>query len=313
VTDEPRVGPTPAGARRRGGEGLGAALVAVSAVLFGTVVLFAKYALRTGMPVYWLLAARFAAAALLLFAVLGLLGRPLRPEAGERMGIVFLGMVGYAVEAAFFFASLRHGTAAAMTLLFFTYPVFVTLASWAIGRGRPNGLTAASLLAAVSGGGLIVGTAGDVAARTAGIVLALMSAVTYTGYMLGAAQVVRRTNALTAAAWQAGAASIGLAILAVASGNLESPSGWNQWWPILGMALATSGAFAFLLEGLQRIGAVRTAIVSALEPFFAAVFGTVFLAEPLGWGVAVGGLLIVAGAIAAALARATPVIEPPLP
>jgi len=79
------------------------------------------------------------------------------------------------------------------------------------------------------------------------------------------------------------------------------------------MALATSGAFAFLLEGLQRIGAVRTAIVSALEPFFAAVFGTVFLAEPLGWGVAVGGLLIVAGAIAAALARATPVIEPPLP
>jgi len=82
-------------------------------------------------------------------------------------------MVGHAVEAAFFFASLGHGTAAAMTLPLFKYPFFVTLASWAIGLGRPSGLTVSSLVSAAAGAALIIGTADEIAAEAAGVSLSL--------------------------------------------------------------------------------------------------------------------------------------------
>jgi drug/metabolite transporter (DMT)-like permease len=57
------------------------------------------------------------------------------------------------------------------------------------------------------------------------------------------------------------------------------------------------------MEALARIGAVRTSIVSAMEPLAAAVLGFVFLDESVTVGVAAGGLLILAGAITASLAR----------
>jgi drug/metabolite transporter (DMT)-like permease len=78
-------------------------------------------------------------------------------------------------------------------------------------------------------------------------------------------------------------------------------------WSLLVMGVATSGAFVCLLGALQRIGAVRTAIVSATEPLAAAVLGFVFLGETVSFGTALGGALILAAAVIASVARgATP-------
>jgi drug/metabolite transporter (DMT)-like permease len=298
---------------RRGGEALGGALLGFSALLFGSVVLFGKFALRAHLPVLGMLAIRFAVAALLLLPLLVILRAPLLPAPGERVGIVVVGVAGYGVEAAFFFSALRHGTAAAVTLLFFTYPVFVTLASWAIGRERPRRLTALALLSAIAGAALVVATGAGLEVETIGVVLALACAVAYTGYLMGADHVLKRTGALTGAMWQAGSASAGLTLYALVRGQLHVPGGWHGWWPILGMAAATAAAFFCLLEGLQRLGPVRTAIISSSEPLAAAAFGYVFLGESVGVGVAIGGAFIVAGSVAAAVAKATPVTEPPIP
>ncbi len=294
-------------------ETLGGALVGLASVLFGTVVVFGKFALRTGLPVFSVLAFRFTASALIVAAALTGLRRPLAAAPGERLGLVAVGMAGYAVEASFFFAALRHGTAAAVTLLFFTYPVFVTLASWALGRGRPTRLTLASLACAVVGAALVVGTGGGLAIEALGALFVLGSAVTYTGYLIGAHHVLKRTSALTGAMWQAASAGLGLAAFAGLTGNFRLPSGWGQWGPILGMAVSTAGAFFCLLEGLQRLGAVRTAIISATEPLAAALLAFAFLGEAVSPGTAVGGALILAGAVTGSLARATPAAEPPLP
>jgi drug/metabolite transporter (DMT)-like permease len=68
-----------------------------------------------------------------------------------------------------------------------------------------------------------------------------------------------------------------------------------------------------LLGALQRIGAVRTAIVSATEPLSAAFLGWVFLGESVSVGTALGGALILAGAVAASLARAATRQEQQIP
>jgi len=57
------------------------------------------------------------------------------------------------------------------------------------------------------------------------------------------------------------------------------------------------------MGALQRIGAVRTSIVSATEPLAAAIFGYLMLDETVGIGTAIGGALILGAAIMASLAR----------
>src|SRR5213593_4473812 len=118
------------------GEAVGGALVALAAVCFGFVVVLGKHELESGISVYSLLAIRFGVAAVVLFALLVALRRPLTAAEGEGAGLAVLAVCGYAVEATLFFTALEHGTAAAVTLLFYTYPVFVTFLSWAAGADR---------------------------------------------------------------------------------------------------------------------------------------------------------------------------------
>jgi drug/metabolite transporter (DMT)-like permease len=281
---------------------------------FGFVVVLAKVAIRQDLTTFSTLAFRFGIAAILLAAVLAALGRPLVPAPGERIGMILVGTLGYGVEASFFFSAIRHGTAAAVTLLFFTYPVIVTVVTWSLGRGRPNRLTTASLVCAMLGAAIVVATGAGLSIESLGVVFALGSAVSYSAYLVGAEHVLRQTNALTGAMWLAAAAGLGLGVFALATGQFEVPDGPAEWWPIIGMAVATAGAFVCLLGGLQRLGAVRTAIVSAAEPLAAAVLAYVFLGESVGVGIAIGGALIVVGAVAASLARAAPRgVEPPVP
>ncbi len=295
------------------GETLGGVLVGSAALLFGMVVIFGKKAENAGVAVPSMLALRFGAAAAILAAVLLARRQPLAAAPGERAWLLLLGSVGYAAESACFFAALPHGTAAAVTLLFFTYPVFVTVASWALGRGAPNRLTLTALACAVGGAAVVVGTGSGISVQVLGAVLAFSSALLYTAYLIGADHVIRKTGPLTTSMWVAAAASAGLVLFAAASGQATVPEGWRAWGPILGMGTSTAAAFVCLMAGLRRLGPVRTSIVSAGEPLAASLFAFVFLGESVRAGTAVGGVLILIGAITASLARAAAPAEPPLP
>ena len=76
------------------------------------------------------------------------------------------------------------------------------------------------------------------------------------------------------------------------------------------MALFSAGAFAAMLAGLQRVGAVRNAIIGVMEPLTVAVLAATFLSEPLTWPVVAGGTLILGGAVIASLIRTTRTAEP---
>jgi drug/metabolite transporter (DMT)-like permease len=275
-----------------------------SAIQFGVVVVFASMLAHRGLPITATLALRFGIASVILACVLAAVGRPLLPASGERVGVVVIAVVGYAVEASVFFAALGHGTAAAVTLLFYTYPVVVALASWLVlRRGAPPRKTAVALVLASAGVAIVVGVGGSLAIEPVGVALALVSSVVITGYMLGADVVLRRTQPLTSSMWVSGAASVALFAASFASGTWRAPAGWSEWGPIVAMGVATAGAFVCLLEGIRRIGAERSSIVSSAEPLAAAVLAWVFLDQAVGIGVALGGALILGGAILASLGR----------
>jgi drug/metabolite transporter (DMT)-like permease len=308
--------PVPYHALTVGGKGrrdvVGGLIVAATGGLFGAVVVLGR-SVAGEIPVTTLLAIRFGVAAVVLGCWLVVTGRGLRPQEGEWLALVGLGAIGYAVESALFFLALERGTAATVTLLFYTYPVWVAVLGALTGLGMPGLLLVGALVAAVTGAGIVAATGEGLDISTLGIVFSLASAVAISFYLVAYEGLVRRTPALVAAMWVALGAAAAQGAYAVVSGTGSVPADGQQWLTVVAMGVLTSAAFAGLLIGVQRLGSLRTAIVSSLEPVFAAVLALLFLGEALQGGVFVGGLLILAGATAATVARSPREPEAGLP
>lgn len=283
----------------------GGLLTAAAALVFGTIVTIGRSEGVRDVPVSALLGIRFATAAAVLAVVLAVARQPVRPARGEWWRLLLLGALGYGVEAAFFFLALGRGTAATVTLLFYTYPVWVAVLSAVFGMGLPGILVGGALAAAVVGSGVVVVSSGGLDITTLGILFALASAVTISFFLIGLETLVRRTSPLASSMWIALAASAGQAAFSVTTG-VRLPAWPAELVPILAMGGLTAAAFSLLFLGVRRLGAVRAAIISSLEPVAAAVLALVFLGEMLRPGVLFGGLLILGGAVAASLARGVP-------
>jgi drug/metabolite transporter (DMT)-like permease len=296
----------------RRAETLGGALIGLAALLFGMVVVLGKVVERQ-LAVPSMLAIRFGVAAVLLTGALALRRDSILPVRGERLRLAALAVMGYAFEATLFFLALRHGQAAAVTLLFFIYPVLVALAWWAMGRGAPGWLLGASLVCASTGAALVVLASGGLAISGLGVLFALGSSLAFSAYLILADMVLKNTPPLAGSMWVSAWAAIGLGVYAALTGQGDAPGDAAQWLRLVGMGAATAGAFVCLFAGLLRLGPVRTAIVAAAEPLAAAILAAVFLGEAIRASVAFGGILILVAAVAASLARAEAPREPPVP
>jgi drug/metabolite transporter (DMT)-like permease len=289
-------------------EFLGSVLSALMALQFAVVVMFGKEVSAGGLP-FPMLAIRFGGQSVLLFLVLLLLRRPLAPERGERLPLMLAATIGYGTEAALFFSALNHGKAGAVTLLFYTYPVWVMLVTIGLDRRVPAGRLFIALSLAIVGSLVVIVGGGDREVAPLGVLLALATSIAYTAYLVTADRTVKRTDPITAAAWLGAGAATANVVFSIVFGVDELPA--SSSWPfLLGMAVFSAGAFAAMLGGLQLVGAVRNAIIGVMEPLGVAVLAAFFLNEPLTAPTAIGGLLILGGAVIATLVRTTRVREP---
>jgi drug/metabolite transporter (DMT)-like permease len=287
---------------------LGSTLSALMALQFAVVVLFGKEVAAGELP-FPMLAMRFAGQSVLLFLVLLVLRKPVLPAPGERLPLALASTIGYGTEAALFFSALNHGKAGAVTLLFYTYPVWVMLVTIGLDRRVPAGKLFVALLLAIGGSAIVIVGGGDVEVAPLGIVLALATSAAYTAYLITADRTVRRTDPVTAAAWLGAGAATANVVFAFAFQVQDLPD-LSSWPHLVGMSVFSAGAFAAMLGGLQLVGAVRNAIIGVLEPFGVAVLAVFFLDEPVTATTALGGTLILAGAVLATLVRTTRVREP---
>ena len=170
---------------------IGSGMTVGMALLFSSVVIFGKAILDGKLP-FVILSIRFAGTAVVLGVLVRATGRPLMPEPGERRGLVLAGIFGYGTESAFYFSALNHGSAAAVTLLFYTYPVIVMLVSIAIDRRPPARLLIGALVLSVVGSAIVVVGGSSVDIETVGIVLSLACATAYSGYLLATDRFLKR-------------------------------------------------------------------------------------------------------------------------
>ncbi len=280
----------------------GSLLASAAALSYGVTVMAGRRLALAGLGPATVLGTRFASAGIFLLLLLTLLGRPLLPAPGERLAAFALGAGLYAGESACFFLGLERGTAAAVALLFYAYPALVTLFELASGAGRPDARTLLALALAFGGTAVVVGAGERVDISPAGIGFAAASAASFAVYVLVGPRWLRRTDAVTSAAWVALGAGSSLLAGGGALGWLRDPTGYWSWLAL--NAAATASAFSFLFAALRRLGASRTSVVMTLEAFSAIVLSWIFLGERLGALQAVGGAAVLAAAALIALGRA---------
>jgi drug/metabolite transporter (DMT)-like permease len=307
--------------RRAPGSTLGAALlVAGAACCFGAISTLAVLATRPpqpgvpGVALEAVLTWRYVLAGLVL-APLALRARRQAAGAGDPAGVpmtgaeraraVAIGGTGQAAVAFLSISAARWIPVATLGFLFYTFPAWVTLFAAVRGTERLDGVKLGALGLSLAGIACTVGVPGAGGASGAtpdatgpawpGVALALAAAVVYALYIPYLGRLQARATPAGASAWVCLGAALILGTGAAVRGTLTAALGPMAWGAVAVLAvLCTVIAFTAFMRGLGRLGPVRTAIISTVEPFFTAVLGALALAQPFGPATLVGGVLIAA-------------------
>ena len=298
-------GPAPADRSARGG-GRDLGLAALGAFSFGCTILFSRIVAKDQLSSSVALGIRFGVAGLLLIGLLAVLRRPLLPPKGDRAAALALGLFVYAVESTFFYMGLERGTAAAVALIFYAYPAVIATFETVTGAIRLRARTVLALALSISGSAIVAIGGGKLAITSTGVLLVCGSIVMFSTYALLSDRVLPNTDSLTAAAWTAIGASVGVTTFGAARGQMQLPSG-GAFAALVANGFATAAAFTLFFMVLDRIGPTRTGICMALEAVTGIVLAAIFLGESVRPVVAIGGAAVLAGAVLAALVSPAPV------
>ena len=282
------------------------ALALLGAFFFGCTVLFSRTGAREQLASSVALGIRFGVAGVILLGVLTARHRPLLPPSGERIRALALGLCVYAVESTFFYMGLQRGTAAAVALIFYAYPAVLAVVETITGAIRLRAQTLVALALSVSGSAIVAIGGGKVAISGTGVLLVIGSVVMFSTYALLGHRVIPRTDSLTAAAWTAIGASIGVTLFGALQGTLELPSG-GAFAALVANGCVTAAAFTLFFMVLDRIGPTRTGICMAFEAVTGIGLAAIFLGESIRLVVGIGGIAVLAGAVLAALVSSAPV------
>jgi len=278
------------------------ALVLVTAV-WGITFVQIKDALAL-YPLFAFLAVRFAIAVLVLAVPAA--GRLRSLGAGGAVAGVGLGSLlgaGYALQT----AGLDRTTVSAAGFVTGMYVVLTPVFGFALFRIRPDTAVWIGVSLSVAGLAMLSGVS---AGSVAGDLLVLAGAALYALQIALMERFAPRYDPLALTTAQMVAAFVGFAAVAVAAGQVEVPRGATVWGALIVTGVFAS-ALAFLVQAWaqRRTSAARTALVFALEPVFAGIFGFLLAGDrlgALGWAgcaVIMSGIVVAEPAAARTLVR----------
>ncbi|WP_378954386.1 DMT family transporter [Pelosinus sp. sgz500959] len=272
---------------------LGALLVLTSATGFATLPIFIKIAYTAGANTLTVLTLRFMLAALFLWIILRPLGISPNITFKNIIKLSLMGIVGYGSMSFFFATSLQYLSASLAEMLLFTYPVIVTILSFAMGHEQftwPKGI---ALLICIVGLFLILGVSLTNISQL-GVALGLGSAIVYSCYIMISKSVLKNIHSLVATTYVCSAAALVFAAYTWKTDQLILTLPTTGWLALLGIALfGTIVGILGFFAGISKMGVSNASIISTAEPVIAVLLSVLMLGEHLTLLQAVGGLLIV--------------------
>ncbi len=282
---------------------LGTFLVLVSAISFGLMPIFARFAYSAGVGVGELLFLRFAFASIIMAIFLGLTGKFVRPSGRRILFLLALGGIAYFLQATLYFTSLTLVPVPLVALILYSYPAFVTAGSISLGWESLSRRIQASLLLALIGV-ILVANAG-VSFKVIGVVMALGAAITYSIYILASSRALKGLSGEAAILYVMIGAAASFALSNFFAGNFQIALQPRAWiWIILITLVCTCIAATTFFMGLRLVGPSRGSILSVMEPLTSIIVASLLFGELLNLQQWIGGLFIIGAVIVIAAGRA---------
>ena len=257
---------------------------------------FSKRAYESGANTVGVLIVRFTIAAVLMLLIRQFSsGKRVWPKPRLMFDLFLLGAIGYSGAAFFYFTAIENMSTGVAIVIWYIYPVFVVLIGWAVFKTKPKRQTIFSLVSAMIGVAITAGQPGN--ATTKGVILVLLSSLTYTFYTLSGSRAFKKTDLYTGVTIvMTGAATAFWLywILAPSSTPVTFPQQTIGWVWIVALAIfSTVLSTSTLFAGLKILGPNTTSVVNTVEPVLNIVAGILFLNEVFSLQQGVGAVFVV--------------------
>jgi DME family drug/metabolite transporter len=280
--------------RERRDFALGMAFALAASVGLGLAVAVSRWAYLGGTNAITVAATRGAFALALLFVCCLVMRKPLRMPARATLHALGLGAI---ASCSFYgnIGSVQYISVGLAALLFFTFPPMIAAMSFALGeRASPRKLAAVAV--AFVGLLLMLGLSpGDLDGR--GVGLALLAAVATAVNSVWLQRSVARQDPMVVTFWMMISAAAILAVAAAASGDVQWPTAPMGWWGMAGVVFFQSTCIPIWFLAIPRIGALRSGVVSNVQPVVSIVAAWAMFGELLTPVQFLGGLLVLGGVL----------------
>lgn len=256
--------------------------------------LFALPLYETGMDPDSVLFFRYLFAIPLLGVMLKARGRTFRLKRGEVPPLLAMGLL-VAVSSLTLFQSYNFMDAGIASTLLFVYPIMVALIMAFVFKEKLTLQTVLCIALALGGIGLLYKTADGSTLSLTGTALVMVSALSYAVYIVGINQSSLKHVATLKVTFYVLLFGVTLFLGRILyGGDLILPEKWYLWGNLIALAVfPTAISFLCTTGAIQYIGSTPTAILGALEPVTAILFGITVFGERLTLRESLGLALII--------------------
>lgn len=267
----------------------------LGAVCYGTNPLGALRLYALGLNAGSVIFYRFFFAAVMLGITMLAMGKSFRLTRHEAIVLVCLGLL-MSTSSLTYYNSFNFMAASIAATMLFVYPIMVAVIMAVMYHEKVT-LSTVLALALALGGLVLLYDGGEVRLSTMGVILVMISALTYAVYLvvLNKSHVRLSSIKLTFYALATGCVPILLDTLLDSSQPLQLLPSWSALgWSLFLALFPTVLSLVLTTVGVHRIGSTPTAIMGALEPLTAVVIGVCVFGELLTPRLCVGIVLILA-------------------
>lgn len=278
-----------------------AALLAI-ALSFGANNVSARLAFEHGTSVTAAVTVRSIVTALAMFAIIRLQGVALVLPPGVRGRAMLIGVL-LAVQSFCLYSAVARIPVALALLAFNTFPMLLSLISWATGGEAPTRRTLIAMPVALLGLALaldVVGLGGSIAGRWeeigAGVGWALGAALAWALILHLTVRWLQDVDGRVRSLLTMSVAAVIVLVAGSAGGSIALPDAPAGWLGLVLLCLFYGTAITLLFAVLPRIGAVNNAVVLSFEPIVVLALAWIFLGQSVAPR-QIAGAFVVVGAI----------------
>ena len=272
---------------------LGVVILMLIAVTFGANHISARIAFDHGASVVTGVFARSLFTSLAVFALLRLQGVPIALSRVQLWRAALIG-VALAVQSYCLYSAVSQITVALALLAFNTFPVMLSLMTWAAGRGRPSARAAIAMPIALAGLSIALDVWGK--PLGAGVLWALAAGFAFASALFLTDLWLKEVDGRIRSALTMATIALLVAVIGAAAGAFRAPADATGWLGVALLSVFYGLAITSVFVVLPRMGSASYAVVLNFEPISLLFLGWVILGQVIA-PLQIFGAFIVVGAI----------------